>query len=205
MENQTQTEQITAINNKLDLILNYVEQQRLKTQQLEDLVSDITIVGNDIFKSTVEELEHNSIELDTDELRLLVVRLIKNIKNINNVVAMFQSVNDLIVDLGPILRGMSFDLIAKIEEYEQKGYFEIFENLNKNSDKIFNTIKLLTQPSVLSTIESIAKVSTSIKMDDNIDNKSFFKLYKEFKKPEVRKTLSYSLRMIQEINKEIKN
>ena len=204
MADQEIKNQIAELNTKLDLVLQYVDQQRLKTQEVEDLVKDVTLVGNDMFKATVEELEHKSIELDTDQFKLLLARLVKNIGNINQVVAMFESMNDLLQDLGPIIQGMSFDFIAKIEEYENKGYFQIFDNLNKSSDSILSTIKLITQPSVMASFEKIAKVATTMKVDDEIDDKSLVKIFKEMRKPEVRKSISYSLRVLQEIQKETK-
>ena len=197
-------EQINNINTKLDTVLQYVEQQRLKTQQIEDLIQDVSIVGTEVFNATVEEMEHQSIELDTDQLRQILIKLIKNVGNINMVINMLESLNDLSKDLSPVIRGITFDVITKIDEYEKKGYFEIFQNLTNNADKIFGTIKLITQPSVLSSLEKVAKVATSLKIDENIDNKSFYKLYKEMKKPEVRLTISFSLRLLQEINKELK-
>lgn len=198
-------EQINTINQKLDTVLQYVEQQRLKTQELEDLIKDVSIVGTEVFNATVEEMEHQSIELNTDELRLTLIKLIKNVGNINMVIEILESINDLAKDLSPVVKGVMFDVIAKIDEYEKKGYFEIFSNLTNNTDKIFSTMKLITQPSVLSAMEKVAKVATTLKIDDKVDDKSFFKLYKEMKKPEVRKTISFSLRLLQEINKELKN
>ena len=198
-------EQINTINQKLDTVLQYVEQQRLKTQELEDLIKDVSIVGTEVFNATVEEMEHQSIELNTDELRLTLIKLIKNVGNINMVIGILESINDLAKDLSPVVKGVMFDVIAKIDEYEKKGYFEIFSNLTNNADQIFSTIKLITQPSVLSSMEKVAKVATTLKIDDNVDDKSFFKLYKELKKPEVRKSISFSLRLLQEINKELKN
>ncbi|MFH2095081.1 MAG: hypothetical protein ABIJ16_05220, partial [Bacteroidota bacterium] len=194
-----------AINAKLDLVLQYVDQQRLKTQELEDLVRDLTIVGNDMFKATVEELDHKSVELDTEELKILMVRLIKNVGNINMVVGMFESLNDFLKDMGPIVRNMGFDVIAKIEEFEQKGYFSIIRNLTTNLDKLLNVMVQLSQPEIIDSFGKMISVATTLKMDDKIDDKSLYKIYKELKKPEVRKTISYSLRLVQEMHKELKN
>ena len=41
MEEKALQIQITELNQKVDLLLEYVNQQRLKTNQLEDLMSDI--------------------------------------------------------------------------------------------------------------------------------------------------------------------
>ena len=116
-------DQISDINKKLDVVLQYVDQQRLKTQMIEDLVSDVSLVGNDIFKATVEELENKSVELDTDALMMLLVKLIKNIGNLNKIIGMMESMSDLAADLSPILRHLSMDVIDEIAELEKKGYF----------------------------------------------------------------------------------
>ncbi len=48
MEEKSMQIQITELNQKVDLLLEYVNEQRLKTNQLEDLVSDLSIVGKDV-------------------------------------------------------------------------------------------------------------------------------------------------------------
>ena len=60
--------QIDEINQKLDLVLHYVNQQRLKSEAIEDLITDVSIVGRDIFHDTVNELDNQNIELDIDEI-----------------------------------------------------------------------------------------------------------------------------------------
>jgi uncharacterized protein YjgD (DUF1641 family) len=37
-------------------------------------------------------------------------------------------------------------------------------------------------------------------MDDRLDNKSLWKIFLQLKSPEVRKSISYSLRLLQAIN-----
>ena len=64
------------INAKLDMVLQYVEIQRRKSQEIEDLVDDVKIVGYDMYNTVVEELDHNNIELNPDELKMLVLSVI---------------------------------------------------------------------------------------------------------------------------------
>ncbi|MFH2141855.1 MAG: hypothetical protein ABIJ97_05500 [Bacteroidota bacterium] len=205
MAEQEINNQIQEVNSKLDLLLQYVDQQRLKTQEIEDLVKDFSIVGNDIFKATVDELDNKNVELDTEEFKMLIIRLIKNVGNINMAVGMFESLNDFLKDMGPVVREISFDLIAKIEEFEKKGYFSIIKNLTANLDKMLNVLVQLSQPEIIDSFSKMINVATTLKMDDKLDNKSLFGLYRELKKPEVRKTISYSLRLVQELHKEIRN
>ena len=56
--------QIDALDRKLDLILEHIHQQKMNTSMVEDLVSDLSIVGKDAYDSTVAELDKRQIEID---------------------------------------------------------------------------------------------------------------------------------------------
>lgn len=191
------------INSKLDLVLQYVDQQRLKTEELEDLVKDVQIVGYDIFNTAVDEFEHNNIELNPEEIKMLVFRLMKNVGNLNHLMGIFESMNDLVKDLGPIVTDFGLNAIETIADYEKKGYFEMFSNLADNMDSILKVAVNFSKPEVIKTLEIISTVATEVKLDPKMDNKSLFGLFKELKTPEVRQTLGYTLRMVKELNKEL--
>ena len=57
MNEESIQEQIIGINQKLDTLLAYVNQQRIKSEAMDDLISDGAIVVKDAFKSSVEELD----------------------------------------------------------------------------------------------------------------------------------------------------
>ena len=68
--------QIDEINRKLDLVLHYVNEQRLKSERMEDLVTDVSIIGKDLFDTAVYELDNQGIELDLEEMKVLAFKLI---------------------------------------------------------------------------------------------------------------------------------
>ncbi|MCK4466325.1 MAG: hypothetical protein KAU83_11500, partial [Bacteroidales bacterium] len=175
-ENNIQT-QIDDINRKLDLVLLYVNEQRLKRVMVEDLVADLSIVGTDLFRNAVYELDNQGIELDVDQLKIMFFKLIKNIGNFNKVLEMFESLTDFLADTGPIAREVTIDLIKKLHEFEQKGYFEFFKELfrvmgniienysqedvrllSDNIVTILDTIKNLTQPEMLRAMNNAINV-----------------------------------------------
>ena len=91
MADKTIQVQIDEINHKLDLVLHYVNEQRLKSERMEDLVTDVSIIGKDLFDTAVYELDNQGIELNVDEIKLLVFKLIKNAGNFTRVLEMFES------------------------------------------------------------------------------------------------------------------
>ncbi len=191
------------INAKLDMVLQYVEIQRRKSQEIEDLVDDVKIVGYDMYNTVVEELDHNNIELNPDELKMLVLRLTKNIKNLNQMMGVFESLNDLLKDIGPIVHDLGLNTIETIADWEEKGYFETFRNLADNMDSLLKIAVNFSNPELIKNLEKISKVLVTTKTDKSLDNKSMLGLFKELRSPEVRQTLAYSLRTIKEIKREL--
>jgi len=216
-------QQITELNQKVDLLLEYVNEQRLKREVVDDLISDMSIVTRDAFKSVVTELDNRGCEIDPETIRNLFLGLLRNTKNFADVLELFESAIDLLKDTAPIVKEMIIDFINKLHEFEQKGYFDYIaefyrmlgemhkhysvEDLRKLSDNmgpLFNIMKHLTDAEFLGSLEKTTFVLSKVKMDDKLDDKSMFKLYKELKSPEVRKALSYTLRVIKESSKESK-
>lgn len=210
--------QINEINQKIDLVLEHIEQQRIRKEEIDDLIEDLSIVGKDVFQHTVVALDKAGVELDSDALSHLVIKLIKNIGNFNELLDTVESVNDFIKDATPIFRQIGLDAINKVAELEQKGYLEYFyaakelmekikenyspddiRNLSNNIDIIFSITKNITKTEFLQNLERITKIISEEKIEDNKDNKSLLKLLRELNSPEIRKSLSFSLRIIKQI------
>jgi uncharacterized protein YjgD (DUF1641 family) len=223
MEDQSIQTQINELNYKMDLILDSVNQQRLKTEAVEDLVKDLSIVGKDIYDSSVEELENQQVSIDPDALKIIVVKLIKNIDNIGNIVSLFESANDLVKDAGPIVNELIIELTKKLHTFEQKGYFEFFaafgdviDNIVTNFSKddvvqladniatILQTVKNLTQPEMLDAVNNAVKVYQSMEVD-NVPEYSVWKLMREMNKPEMKKALGFAVTFLKNIANQPKN
>ena len=137
-ENNIQ-EQINGINQKLDLLLEYVTEQKLKSETIEDLVADVSIISKDAFSSVVEELDTRGVELDLEDMKLLVFKIMRNVNNFSQVMDMFESITDLLKDAGPMINEVGIDFTHKLHEFEQKGYFEFFKELANIMDNIISS------------------------------------------------------------------
>ncbi|MEI7726616.1 MAG: hypothetical protein WCK09_16020 [Bacteroidota bacterium] len=184
-ENDIQ-EQISALNKKLDLILESIEQQKRNREEFDDLVSDLSIVAKDAFHHTVVMLDKSQVDFDHSGIPMLLIKLLQNIDTFYEMLEMLESAKDFMKDISPILHQVGLDAVNKMNEFDQKGYFEIIRNL--------------TQPDVIAALSRSSKALAEIKMDDKLDNKSLFSLIKQFNSPDVRKSLSYALRLVQAMN-----
>lgn len=214
--------QINDINHKLDLILEELSVQRQKRQALEDLASDLNIIGNDLFKSTVDELDQAGVELDADQLKSLFFRLLRNAGTLNELLQTTESVVDLTKDIGPILTQMGLDGIQKMHELEEKGYFDfikevagIFDNivlhfsaedvklLADNIVTILETVKNITQPEMLDALNNAINVFKKIETE-NVEEYSLWRAFNEFRTPEGKKGLGFIMTFLKNISQEEK-
>lgn len=220
MDNKNIQDQINDINRKLDIVLEEVMAQRATRLSLEDLTADLTIVGTDVFKSTVTDLDNAGIELDGEALKMLAFKLIRNVGTITEMFEMLESANDFVKDVSPILHQVGLDGIKMANEFEQKGYFEFFgasmkimDNIVTHFDKddlqaladnivtILETIKSLTQPDMLKAINSGLVVYKSIDVE-NVPEYSLFKAMMAMNSKEMRRGLGFMITFLKNIARE---
>lgn len=213
------TQQIAELNQKVDTILEYVNQQRLKSMAIDDLVADASIIGKDVYDSTVKALDEHEVVLDPDQLRELGIRFAQNIGNFNTVLDTLGSAMDLMKDVGPIANEVIIDATKKMHEFEQKGYFDFIKEFGSIIDKIvthysvddlrllgdnvvviMDTVKNLTQPEVLTSIDTAVKVFSNMETE-NIPEYSIFRVMREINKPEMKKAWGFLFTFLKNMSK----
>lgn len=213
------SKQIAELNQKVDMILEYVNQQRLKSDAIDDLIGDASIIGKDVYDSTVKALDEHEVVLEPDELRELGIRVAQNVGNFNAMLDTLGSAMDLMRDVGPIANEVIIDTTKKLHEFEQKGYFEflrefghIVDNivtyygvedmrmLSDNVVAILDTVKNLTQPDMLKSVDNAVKVFANLEMED-IPEYSIFKVMREMNKPEMKKALGFFITFMKNMSK----
>ena len=211
-------EQINDINRKLDLLIDEVTIQRQNREAVNDLIDDVAVIGKDVFKNMVSELDDAGIELDGEALRSLLMKLIRNIGNMGMVLETLESLNDLTKDMTPIVKQIGLDGINKFNELEQKGYFEVInqlgitidtvmsrysrEDLRKLSENLIpvaDTLMILADPRVLEKINSITTTLRDIKTNE-IEEYSVWRMIREMRKPEVKKSIGFIMAFLSIIN-----
>ena len=216
-------DQLKEINQKLDLLLENVNQQRLKSEMIEDLVNDLSIIGKDAYETSVEKLEEQGVELDGEALQLMFFKFLKNIDNFSMIMNLFESMVDLSKDLGPIVKQTGYDVIDKFHELDQKGYFEFFREaltiidnivkgytvedvrmLSNNIVTIMDTFKNLTQPDMMKAMDNALNIFKNLDTT-NVPEYSIWKVMKELNTPEMKRGLGFVLTFMKSLTPEPEN
>lgn len=211
-------QQINDMNKKLDLVLHHVNEQRLKRERTEDLLDDLSIVGKDAFRSTVDELDKRNIELNVDDLRCLSLRLLRNTENFSKVLLTFESLMDLMKDAGPILNEMGIDAIHNLHELESKGYFEFFREVMRIFDNIvtgysaedvrqladnivtiMETVRNMTQPDMLKAMNNAINIYKEMDPGE-IKEYSLWKAFREMRSPEMKRGLGFIMMFLKNLS-----
>ena len=216
-------EQIRDINRKLDLIIEETSVQRQNREAVNDFVDDAAIIGKDAFKQMVTQLDDAGIELDSEALRCLILRLVRNIRSMGMVLEILESFTDLAKDLTPIVKQIGLDGVQKFHELEKKGYFEILNQLGKTMDSVLSryseedlqrlsvnlipvadTLVNIADPNLLNKINAATKALKDINPED-IEEYSVWRLIRQMNKPEVRKSIGFIMAFLQNISKTERN
>jgi len=211
MEKLSVEQRIEALDQKMDLLLEYVNDQRLRNQATQDLINDLSIVGKDIYDTAIFELDKQAVELDPAQLSILTTKLLKNLPNFSMVLDTFESIIDLSKDAGPILNEVLIDLTQKLHELEQKGYMSFFKEtlgildniishytpedvraLSENVVTILETVRSVTQPEIMMAMNNAVQVFNSIEQEQ-VPSYSIFRLIREMNKPEMKKALGFAV------------
>ncbi len=214
--------QIDALDKKLDLILGYVHQQKLNSTVVEDLVSDLSIIGKDAYDSTVIELDKRQVEIEPSELTDLAVTFLRNIGNIKKMMNMLEMAMDLSDEIGPIANEAIIDFTKQLNTFEQKGYFAFVREIGPIIDNIvtgftpkdlreladsvvtiLSIVKEMTQPEVLGTMENAIKAFNSMETE-SVPSYSIWRVMKEMNSPEMKKALGFGITFMKNVSKDVK-
>lgn len=217
MDDTNLQKQIDAINKKLDSILDEMEYQKRHRREMEDLKEDLMRVGKDLYDTSIIELEEVSDYLNTKDILYLVKYVLRNVKIITHSIQQLENIKDFLTDVSPLLRESFKDYMQKLDEFDRKGYFEFVKELSQVADHIvvsfskedvknfgdniatiLNTIKNLTQPDMLHTINNALNVYKQLDIEVKKDV-SLFGLLKQLNTPEVRRGLAFSIQFLKNL------
>lgn len=210
-------EQLLEINRKLDVLTEHAQRAARREQEKAELKADLSRIGVDIFQTLVHELDEVSHHFELDDALTLIKKLLRNTREISQLIDQMKSLHDLATDAMPMGRQAFLELIETLNELERKGYFEFIHELFRVAAKIMNTftvedvralgeniatilmtVKNLTQPEILHTVNNAVSVykNLDIEIDDKV---SYWDLIKLAKSPEMKRGLAFGIQFLHNI------
>lgn len=214
MENKNIQQQLETIQQQLAVITAEMEAQKRRRQELEELKADLSIIARDMFQAAVDELSEVAQHVDTGDVLHFLKKLLRNIRNLNKLMDRLESLSNFAEDALPLSKEMFQEWMERLDELDRKGYFEFFGEaikiidtivtsftvedvrlLRENIASILLTIKNLTQPEMLATVNNA--LGFYRKMDIVVDKEvSFWQILKELRDPEMRRGIAFLIQFL---------
>ncbi len=202
----------------MDIVLEYIQRQNSRTETVDDLVADLAIIGKDMYDSSVVLLDEHTVEINPDEVKLLVIKVLRNVKNFNLLLDTLESATDLMKDVGPIAHEVIIDFTKKMAEFEQKGYFEFvagmgkivdtiivnykkedFVHLSENIVVILDIAKNITDKRMLASVNQ-ALVALNNTEASQVKPLSLWKLFKEMRSPQMKQAMGFAVSLVKNLS-----
>lgn len=200
---------------QLNVVVAELREQRLKRQQWEELISDLAPISGEAMMIASRELEAVQEWVEPADMLRLLRRILRNTNRIEEGIAQYESIMELISDVGPLTSGAFTKLLEVLNDYEERGYFEFVgagmgvvdnivtsyskedvEALGDNVVHMLEIVKDLTQPEMLAVAERLLDVvqrQAQVAALEPEEPPSLFALAGKMRDPEVRMGLARAL------------
>jgi len=223
-----QPQTVAELNQKIDILTEQVaflaehaaDQQR-RQREWDELKADLTPIINEAFMAAVEELAEIEPHVRLEDLLHLLKRLARNTRNIENMFDQLESLTDLIQDVTPIFNEAFITAITQLDQMERKGYFDamreglyvvdnIIESfgpedvhqLGDNVVTILTTVKEMTQPEVMETVQNLTQTMRQVEAHPEQIDTSMFGIMRQLRDPEIRRGLALTMQMLKSIGEQ---
>jgi uncharacterized protein YjgD (DUF1641 family)/tetrahydromethanopterin S-methyltransferase subunit G len=216
---------LEEINRKLDALTARVEEiaveatiQRQRRDAWVELLEDVRPITNQAFEMAVEQLDEVEEYVNLTDLGHLAKRLLRNTRNLEQLLDRMESVIELVDDAAPIGRSAFISLMEQLEAFEQKGYFafgkeaagivdqvvssfspEDVHALGDNVVLILNTVKEMTQPEVMTMLR---RTASTVRDQEPPEDVSLLSLLRQMRDPAVKRGLAKALMTLRSISGE---
>jgi len=223
-----QPQTIAELNRKIDVLSTQVaflaehavDQQR-RQREWDELKADLTPIATEAYMAAVEELTEIEPHVRLEDLLHLLKRLARNTRNIENMLDQLESLSDLIQDVTPIFNDAFIAAVTQLDQMERKGYFDamreglyVVDNivetfgpedvhqLGDNVVTILTTVKEMTQPEVMETVQNLTQTMRQVEEHPDQIDTSMFGIAKQLRDPEVRRGLALTMQMLKSVGEQ---
>ncbi len=223
MEQVMNGQAIAELNQKVDALTEQVaflaEEARLerrRRQEWDELKNDLMPVAGEVYQLSVRQLDEIEGYVQLEDIIRVTKRLVRNTRNIEQMLDQLESLSDLTREFGPLSDGIFLTVMTRLDEMERKGYFaflqggmdimdEVVTNfteddirqLGENVVLILQTVKEMTQPEIMTLLSSSANV---MREDGVPENVSMRYLLRQLNDPAVRRGLAKTLNILRTVS-----
>jgi len=205
------SDDIKALHEKLDALNVQMSVLTTRLKSFDEFKEDMAIFSNDAFSEVIKFLADVDFHYKSGDFLFLIKKFLSNIKNITHLFDQLQSITDLAEDISPLAKEMVNDMIMKLHNLNEDGFFRTIDSLSdffkklsitfseedigNMGDTVLELLKLANRISSPEKTENLKQVITLIESGELKKEKkpSLFKTFKKAKQKEVLGNVGYAL------------
>ena len=211
---------LELLHEKIDFLTEQVKITRRRQQEFDELKQDLTPVFMDLFKTAVIELDQISPHFSYEDLLYLLKKSLRNTRGFIAMLEQLESASDFVKDASPLSKDLFQATLSQLNEMEKKGYFVFFKGLAEILDRIvtsfgeedlrqlgenivsiLTTVKQLTQPELMSTVQNAIAVYQNLNVHPP-ENTSLWAIAKHMNSPQVRRGIATGLEILRNLGEQ---
>lgn len=209
-------EKVDSLSTQVAFLAEEARIQQQRRQEWDELKGDLTPVASEVYRLSVQQLDEVESYVQLDDIIRLLKRLMRNTRNLEQILDQMESMADLTQEFGPVSEGAFLALMTRLDEMERNGYFafmrggmQIMDKVVTNFDEddlsqlgdnivlILETLKEMTQPEVMHMLQSTASVMREPEIDGDV---SMLSLIRQLNDPAVKKGLAKTLTVLKTVS-----
>jgi uncharacterized protein YjgD (DUF1641 family) len=203
---------------KLDLLLEQVTHLNRRAIAMEELGSEGARIAKDALVVMQDELSDVEDQFNSEQLALLTRKLLRSTPRFINLLDTLESVDSLMTEAGPLGKAVLADLVEHLQVAEERGYFRLLQggmalldrvathytqdDIDKLSDNIvfiLDTVKRMTQPEILGTVNQAIEVLDH--PGDDVQPLGLWGLMRAMRDPEIQNGVGVLMAVLRQVSR----
>jgi uncharacterized protein YjgD (DUF1641 family) len=195
---------LALLHEKVDSLMDYMEDQKRRQQEFDELKNDMIPIANHMIKLTIDELAEIGTEFRSEDLFFLLKRLLRNTHLLIKMTDQLESVMGF-ADEASILGKQVFNqTVAQLDEMERKGYFRFGSEGLKILDKVVTEFghEGLQEigENVVPVLQLVQNATSTLAEPTNGEKApSMLSLMRQMSDPQVRRGLAKTLEILKSL------
>jgi len=195
MSTTTIEQQLETIQQQLATVQAELAERNRRLAEFEELRDDLALVANDVTRAAIDELDDLTPFVRTGDFLALLKRLLRNTHRISDAVQSLDSAASLVEDAQPMFHDWFNQVIMRLDEMERQGYFQAAREARDLAGVL---VDIAEKHQLLPALKHAA-AATAQADPKQLENYSMWRLYREFRRPEVRRALGAMLVFLQSL------
>jgi hypothetical protein len=195
---------LDVVSQQLDFVAAFLREQESRRGQWEELRHDLAPITAEAMQRVSRELDEVRGFIEPDDMLRLLKRLLRDMPYLEALLDQLESLSALGADLSPLGRDMLTAAMARLDGFQQRGYFAFARGMLGVADQVVASLseqewQALAQstPGAISAVKAIASGLARALQEESAEAPGLLRLMWRLRHPTTRRGLARTLALVE--------